>query len=442
MFKFYLPLGLAALAFNLFTAQTQAEPLNVNGQHSTSTALPQTTTTWTLRTSVRRAIEIAPEMRAAAADIAARSGDLTQAAAWPNPTLDVRADNKLGIESGAGGMAVTQLAFSQPIPLGRLSRQRDAARINLESAQENRNYQRLQLEQQTSRMYFALQLASARHKLAEERLRLTADIPDDRDKAGKKRMVRYLSPLERQRLSILHEEADQALAVAEQAQQMALIDFNRLLDLPQTSLSTTAETAAPPAPANLNSYMQKLDAHPALTHAQKETEAAQAEIAVVESQRYADPALILYHEHDYLGGAQQDINGIGISVPLPLWSNGSGSMVRVRAEAERAQARLAMTRREVQTQLEQAHAQLLQVLARQERIRSNLLEPAREVYTLTLRGFTSGEFNILALVDASNTYFEARSRYLELQHQSELAAAELCFASGMSLLDTTTGVTP
>ena len=442
MFRFYLPLGLVALAFNPLIAQAQAEPLKINAQHSATTALPQTSTTWTLRASVNRAIEIAPEMRAAAADIDARSGDLTQAEAWPNPTLDVRADNKLGIESGTGGMAITQLAFSQPIPLGRLSRQRDAARINLESAQENRNYQRLQLEHQTSRVYFALQLASARHKLAEERLRLTADIPDAGDKTGKKRMVRYLTPLERQRLSILHEEANQALVVAEQAQQLALIDFNRLLALPQASPSATVATIVPPSPANLVSYMQKLDTHPALTHAQKEAAAAQAEIAVVESQRYADPSLILYHEHDYIGGAQQDINGIGISVPLPLWSNGSGSMVRVRAEAERAQARLAMTRRDMQTQLEQAHAQLLQVIARQERIRSNLLEPAQEVYTLTQRGFTSGEFNILALVDANNTYFEARTRYLELQHQSELAAAELQFASGMSILDTTTGVTP
>lgn len=442
MFRFYLPLGLAALAFNPCIAQTQTAPLNVDGQHSATAALPQTSATWTLRTSVKRAIEVAPEMRAAAADIAARSGDLTQADAMPNPTLDVRADNKLGIESGAGGMAVTQLAFSQPIPLGRLSRQRDAAQANLESAQENRNYQRLQLERQTSRVYFALQLASARRKLAEERLRLTADIPDARDKTGKKRMVRYLTPLERQRLSILHEEANQALVVAEQAQQMALIDFNRLLALPQASPSATLGTAVPPAPANLNSYMQKLEAHPALTHAQKEAEAAQAEIAVVESQRYADPALILYREHDYLGGAQQDINGVGISVPLPLWSNGSGSMVRVRAEAERAQARLSITRREMQTQLEQAHAQLLQLLARQQRIRSNLLEPAHEVYTLTLRGFAGGEFNILALVDASNTYFEARSRYLELQHQSELAAAELQFASGISILDSTIGVAP
>lgn len=442
MFRFYLPLGLAALAFNPFIAQTQAEPLNVNEQHSTSAALPQTTATWTLHSSVKRAIEVAPEMQVAAAEITARNGDLTQAAAWPNPTLDVRADNKLGIESGAGGMAVSQLSLSQPIPLGRLSRQRDAAQANLESAQENRNYQRLLLERQTSRVYFALQLASARRKLAEERQHLTADIPDARDKSGKKRMVRYLTPLERQRLSILHEEASQELVVAEQAQQMALIDFNRLLALPQASPSATAETAAPTAPANLNSYMQKLEAHPALAHAKKEVEASHAEIAVVDAQRYADPSLNFYHEQDYLGGAQQNIIGVGISVPLPLWSNGSGSMVRARAEAERAQAKLAMSRREIQTQLEQTHTQLLQLLTRQERIHTNLLEPAREVYTLTLRGFTSGEFNILALVDASNTFFEARSRYLELQHQSELAAAELQFASGISILDTTIGVAP
>jgi hypothetical protein len=52
---------------------------------------------WTLEASIKRAAAVAPELRAAEADIASRTGNLTHADAWPNPTVSVRADEKLGI---------------------------------------------------------------------------------------------------------------------------------------------------------------------------------------------------------------------------------------------------------------------------------------------------------------------------------------------------------
>jgi len=79
--------------------------------------------------------------------------------------------------------------------------------------------------------------------------------------------------------------------------------------------------------------------------------------------------------------------------------------------------------------------QLRRLLEQAERLRVNLLEPSREVYSLTRRGFASGELNILSLLDASNTYFDARSRYLELQQESAFAAADLRLTSGISALN-------
>ena len=64
------------------------------------------------------------------------------------------------------------------------------------------------------------------------------------------------------------------------------------------------------------------------------------------------------------------------------------------------------------------------------------------MFALTRRGFASGELNILALVDASNTYFDARARYLELQTETALAAADLRLASGVFVLDHPMEVAP
>src|SRR3990167_2660374 len=94
--------------------------------------------TWTLESTIQRVVQVAPEGRAADAEVAAREGELTQAGSWPNPTVDLRADDRLGQEDGRGGTDFTQLALSQPLPLRRVPRERAAAEARLDGAEGGR----------------------------------------------------------------------------------------------------------------------------------------------------------------------------------------------------------------------------------------------------------------------------------------------------------------
>lgn len=389
---------------------------------------------WTLESALRRTIEAAPEMRAAEAEVAAREGEWKQADAWPNPGIELRADDKPGLEDGRGGTDFTQLAISQPLPLRRLARQRAAAEAGLESARAKRRYRQLWLEREAARVFHQLQLAAAKRQLAEERLQLVAEYPDGARRKTTDRLVRYLTPLERRRLAILREEAAQAAASSQREHEKALVEFRSLLALPADAPAAPTTLNPPAVPAGLDMLARALDSHPALAAAQKEAEAAQAGIAVAESQRFADPALNLFRERDVLGGARRDVTGIGISVQVPLWNLNRGPVDKAKAEAAGVRARLDALRRDARSRLEQAHTQLRRLLEQTERLRANLLDPAREVFDLTRRGFGAGEYNILALVDANNTYFDARARYLELVQESALAAADLRLAAGQSVL--------
>lgn len=421
------PVNSARLLFTALAATIVAWPI--------LPAIAADTSGWTLEAATRRVLELAPERREAEAEVATREAELRQAGAWPNPTVDLRADDRLGQEDGRGGTDLTQIALSQPLPLRRLARQRAAAEANLESARENRRYQQLLLERDAARVFHALQAAAARRQLAAERLRLVVESPNAARKAGADRLVRYLTPLERRRLAILNEEANQAVAAAEREYQNALIDFRALLALPAEAQAEPATLIPPPAPTSLDMLARSLDTHPALAAARKEAEAAQAGIAVAQSQRFADPALNLFRDRDYLAGERRDVTGVGVSVQIPIWNTNNGTVAKARAETERAQARLAALKRDARSRLEQAHTQLLRLLEQTERVRTNLLEPAREFFALTRRGFAAGELNILSLVDANNTYFDALARYLELQQESARAAAELRLASGVSVLN-------
>jgi cobalt-zinc-cadmium efflux system outer membrane protein len=436
MFRFILPLGLAALFSTPVYSQTPfGSPVSADKPDAGLSVPARDVKVWSLADSIRRALDIAPELRVADAEIAAREAELEQAVAWPNPTMDVRADNRLGIEDGSGGSGLTQIALSQPLPLRRIARQRAVAEANLDSARENLRYRKLLLEREVAGAFQALQLADARLRLAEERLQLVGESPAAARISGADRLMRYLTPLERQRLAILNEEASQALAAAGREQQKALLDFRTRLALPDGMPLEVTELVAPDAPVSLDVLLRTLDAHPALAAARKESEAAQTGIAAAESQRYADPSLNLFRERDYLAGQRRDVTGVGISVQIPLWSTGSGAVAKAKAEAGRASAQFAMTRRDARIRLEQAHTELLRLLDQSARLSTKLLEPARRVFVLTRRGFASGELNLLTLVDASNTYFDARLRHLQLQQESARATADLRLAAGLSIVD-------
>ena len=391
------------------------------------------TNVWTLASTLTRLVEVAPELRAADANVAARQGELTQAGSWPNPTIDLRADDRLGQEDGRGGTGFTQLALSQPLPLRRVPRERAVAAARLSGAEEGRRLRRLELERAAARSFHELQRAQARLELAQARLKETESYPGAA--GARDRLVRYLAPLERARLAILHEEANQAVAAAEREREQALIAFRARLALPADTAAKTVPLTESPAPPVLEALERNLENHPLLAAVRKEYEAAEANIAAARSQRFADPALNLFRERDFLAGERRNVSGVGVSVQVPLWNTNPGVVDKARAGALRARTEYEIVLRDARTSLRRAHAELARTLAQAERVRANLLEPAQRLNELARRSFAAGEANVLTLVDAANSYFDAQARYLELLAQTRQSAADLRLASGQSVVN-------
>ncbi len=392
---------------------------------------------WTLESYARRVLDIAPERTAAEAEVAARRAELDQARSWPNPAIEVRADDKLGREDGRGGANFTRVGVSQPLPLRRLSRQRMAAEAVLRGAEASSRSRLLLLEHEAAQVYHALQFAAARLALAQDRLAHGAEFADPTGKRAKRdRLVRYLTPLERQRLVVLREEAQQALMESQREYEKAQTAFRSLLGLAPDAPAAVAAPAPPPAPPVLAELERRLDAHPALTAARQDVESTRAAIAVAAAQRFADPALGLFVERDFLNGARRTVAAVEMAVQIPLWSRNRGMVEKAEADAKKARANLSAAQRDAASRLRQSHAELTRLIEQAERMRANLLDPAREVLDLTRRAFASGESNILALVDANNTYFDAQARYLETIKESALAAASLRLAAGQSVVNT------
>ncbi|MBI5752046.1 MAG: TolC family protein [Hydrogenophilales bacterium] len=391
------------------------------------------TAAWTLESAARRVLEVAPETRAADAEVAAREGALKQAGAWPNPSIGLRADQKLGVEDGGGGTDLTQVAITQPLPLTRLASQRRQAEGQLAAARERLRHARLVRETEAARAFHALQLAEARLNLAGQRVAFVEGL-ESATARRRDRVVRYLTPLERARLAILREAAEQEAASAEGKYSEAAAQFRALLAIgPEATPQTTPLAPASPPPP-LDELLKGLDAHPALVANDQDIEAARAGIDVARASRFADPTLGVFRERDFLNGARRDYNGVMLSVQVPLWNLNSGGVARAQAETDQARERRTIVRRDLDARLRQGRLHLGHLIEQAERYRERLLGPARQMLDLARRGFETGEQNILALLDGYNTYFDAEVRYRELLQEAWQEAAELRLAAGVALI--------
>lgn len=390
---------------------------------------------WTLEKSIRRVLEVAPEIQTADAEIGIRQGALQQADDWPNPSIELQVDDKLGSEDAAGGYDFTQLAISQPLPMNRLAHQRSQAEAGLAGAEAQRRHQQLLLEYKVAQSFHILQLAEAKLQLATQRLQQAIRYQDTgRQGAADDPLIRYLTPLENMRLDIVQQTAKQTVDLAEGEFNEAAASFKALLAIPIDSAAQLMPLALVEIPAEFRFMEQALQDHPALEAGKQALRSAQAGIEVARSQRFDDPTLTLFTGKDFLANDRQQTSGVMLNLQIPLWNQNDGGVSQARYTARQAQAELNLQQRELQTRLQKSYTHLGHLIEQAEHYRTKLLQPAQQVFELTHKGFMAGELNILSLIDANNTYFDAKERYLELLQEGWLELADLRQSTGLSLL--------
>ncbi|MFP5349477.1 MAG: TolC family protein [Gammaproteobacteria bacterium] len=399
------------------------------------TARAEESTRWSLEAAIGRALEVAPEARAAAAEVAARAGELAQTRAWPNPRAEAHVGDRISLENDTSGYDLTQYGLVQPLPLARRGAEPRQAQAQLDAAEAKRLHDRLKLEAEVARTFHQLQAATAKWELARERLQVAERFASgDRDKTGGDRLVRYLTPLERLRLGIIHASARQALDTAEGELAEARSHFRAQLALP-AGVPVPTPLAPPAVPAELSIYVARLAQHPGMLAGRGAVAASEQGVALARARRFNDPELRIARERDIYAGREQTATVVGVSVQVPLWNQHRGDIARAEAEVDQARAALAGVERDLAAQLAQSHAHLQHLIDQALHYREQVMAPTDRMYALTRRAFAAGEVNVLTLIDAHDTYFGARERYVELSEQAWRELAALRLAAGISVLE-------
>lgn len=391
---------------------------------------------WTLQSSVEQAIETSPELKKSIAELGVRQADINLSGLWPDPEIGFRVDNKMGLDDGAGGYDLTDITITQSIPVSRIKYQEDAASASMKAAHFSQQYQALQVQNRASKVFHQLQFASAKLKLAEKQLKLANELSSKSKKNSKGVVVRYLTPLEEMRLNIIREEARQAKDNAEGKHQEALSEFVKLLGIEMDSVNSVSELLPVTDVPNLKQLSDLQNSHVQLSSQQQEVLAANHKIDVARSSQSIDPSIGLSWQRDTLSTGREDIYAIMFNVQIPITDRKTTAESKATYKASQQKIELQLLKRELKINLNRSYIHLNHVIEQATEYKQKVLKPAGKMLELTNSGFTSGELNILSLVDANNTYFEARLKYLDLIYQARVELADVKLYAGQLITDT------
>lgn len=396
--------------------------------------------TWTLKSSIAQAMASSPELKQSSAVIGARNADLELSEMWPDPSIELKVDNQIGLDEGTGDYGLSEITISQDIPLSRIKHQKSVAEANLSAAKHSQTNATLVLENRVAKVFYELQLASATFKLAEKRVKLADKLNATTIKNNQGTVVRYLSPLEKMRLSIIREKAHQAESAAEGKLLETLTEFYTLVGIDANSKVTVPELfplKETPDSILLNKLQDK---HPLLSSQQQNLQAATNEIDLARSTATSDPSISINRLSENFSSGTEEVYGIMLNLAIPIHDRKNTAVSKANYNASQQRIELARLKRGLQINLNRSLTHLHHIIEQASEFKKKVLKPSTIVLELSEKGFISGELNILSLVDANNTYFESRMEYLDLLYQSWAELADINMYAGKFVADNDTQV--
>lgn len=392
---------------------------------------------WNLQQSLQQAITSSPELQQSLAEIGAREENVKSASLWPDPDIELRVDNSLQRERNSSGYDLAEITLSQAIPWSRLEHQKSVASAQLSAAQHQQLASSLDIQNRVAHIYYELQRASELLKLAEQRVTF-ADRLRQNNQQGSNAVVRYLTPLEKVRLQIIREQAHQSVVNAEGKYNEALTEFYKILGIDANmdiQLDNIQEISQVPA---LLKLQQQQNQHPLIFQQKLQLQAASNAIDLARSNAIDDPTISLSRSRGVFNNDEESVYGLMLNLQIPLQDRKNSAVSKARYGASQQRIELSRMQRELQINLQRSHAHLNHLVEQANNYRQRVLKPAQRVLELSQQGFKSGELGVLSLVDANNTFFDAKQHYLELLYQSQQELADIKLYAGLPQVDTLT----
>jgi cobalt-zinc-cadmium efflux system outer membrane protein len=352
----------------------------------------------------------APRLAEAVAGVRQSEGLARQAAARPNPTASLGAENFSGSGAFRGyDQAETTVSIEQPLELGGKRAARiTAGRAGIEAARARLERARADFGFDLALAYAEADVAERQATLAEENVALALEdlrVAKALVEAG--RVAELNSYQAQAAVSAAHASLDAARAVrAETLARLTALSGSSALF---TSLSEDL-LARPAGPAPVGDL--DVTRSPLVLAVQAERDEVARRVRVEQTRAIPDITASLGYRR-FAGDDSHALVG-GVSVALPLFDQNRGNVAAVRGELAAADARMNAARLDA---MADGRSALFQIEAAQSRAASAQLgeQAAGEAYRLTRIAYESGKSPLSDLTNARRGLAEARAQTLDAQ---------------------------
>ncbi|WP_394846502.1 CusA/CzcA family heavy metal efflux RND transporter [Pendulispora brunnea] len=360
-----------------------------------------------------------PLLTAAKANVRAAESQATAAGLWTNPQLDAGYTRSLGTTSfdrfGYGTAGITQFVEVAGAPKAR----RRAAEAEMRATEADGAGVARRLAFDAEEAYIGLAAQISRRGVAEETVR---DL-ERADRIVRARVGAGMAPqYDASRIAIALASARAELGEAEAQIARARGDLATAVGPAFATLRGDPVydfDATPPLP-NLPELQRDLLSHRTdLRAAQHRAESARLDIET--AQRSVFPGFGVRIGAGYGQAPNQTDLGVGIVLPIPLVDRGQGIVPAARARADANEALADAIVIAARERLTASHAELVRRRETLEKYRTETRQISMNMRSEAEAGYREARLSVLELVDAYQSFHDARLKMIDLASSASLA---------------------
>ena len=377
----------------------------------------------TLGEALAKAIVENPELQSFAYELRAREAERVQASRWANPTLDVETED---VTPGAPfdvNRAEQAGRLRQSFPLGGdAGRREDVAAFERDLAGWDYERARLGVVAEVNRRFASVLAAQRRRALATDLVALADSLY-----ATVARQIE-LGEVARVELERVEVERAQARIEAKRATERLQAARQRLAasfgaeEVRFAGVKGDLEDTAPVPPLGVLRPLARQN--PRIARYEDELGRRSAQIDLEQARLIPDPTLTGGTQRFGGRGGEYGLT-LGLSLPLPIFDRRQGAIEAAEYRVIRAQRHLEEAQSEVLADLEDAYRSLTASAAEVRRLREEVLPAARSAFESFERGYRLGKFDLLRVLDAQETLFDARLQYVRALEDYRQSAARV-----------------
>ncbi|HOX58312.1 MAG TPA: TolC family protein [Candidatus Paceibacterota bacterium] len=404
----------------LAVALGSASALSVMSQETQSGS---GTNVLTLKDAIGLALTSNPQLRAAGSHIGSAAGRAYQSKLWPNPELELSAEDWPA--SGGGGFtdAKKLVGMAQTLPFpGKKKLDGQIGRLGVRTSEATYELRRVELVREVKAAFYEVLATRRQVEVARE----LVSVAESSAATARKRVdAGAAADQEQLRAEITLEQARTELLGFEREEEMAREKLAHLLgrpDLREASLSGTLAEMV-----DLGLLKEKpahwLARHPEVAAARAGKQRAETEVRRARLEPYPDVTLGAAGGEDSGNGGS--IVQFSLSVPVPLIDRSKGRRMEAQANVVGADAELAATEQRLLQEWGIASRRLRTAAEQAANYRDRILPRGEEALRLVRRGFEEGKFGFIDLLDTQRTAAEVRLAYQRKLLELNVAQADV-----------------